>query len=532
MVFNSLTFLVFFTIVFLIYWFPLKNTTRGQNIFLLLASYFFYGYANWKMLPLLIAATIIFYYLGKGIASAKSEKLSYRLTFMGVVLGVGTLLYFKYFNFFIESFAAIFEACGLHTNLHTFNIIMPLGISFFTFRLLSYVIDIYRGKCKPTNDIIAFGTYIAFFPCLLSGPIDRPTFINQLKAVRTFEYEKAVDGCRQILWGMFKKVVVADNCATYVDQVWGNIDGSSGSTLVLAAILYSFQMYADFSGYSDMAIGGGKLLGFKITDNFRTPFFALNVADFWRRWHITLGSWIRNYIYIQLGGNRKGFARKMLNLFIAMTICGFWHGAGMQFILWGMVHGALLVINNCFQKTNIVLPSLLCRFLTFISVMALWILFRAASISDAVSIFRSLFDFHNFWIVNSISPFTKIGLFKKLITVNDSYVRSFSLLKALAMIFPLLFIVHFAPNAQKIVSEHFKINRFWLFLSIIMMITALFALFIQKNQAEFLYFQFFRFRFGIFAFVAGIMEISARILYGRRICMVDAAERLYRKPLR
>ena len=182
------------------------------------------------MLPLLVVATLIFYFLGKSIASAKSEKQSYWLTTFGVVLGVGTLLYFKYFNFFIESFAALFEVCGLHTNLHTFNIIMPLGISFFTFRLLSYVIDIYRGKFEPTNDIIAFGTYVAFFPCLLSGPIDRPTFINQLKTPRAFEYDKAVDGCRQILWGLFKKVVVADNCAMYVDKVWGNIDGSTGST--------------------------------------------------------------------------------------------------------------------------------------------------------------------------------------------------------------------------------------------------------------------------------------------------------------
>ena len=272
MVFNSLSFLLFFTVVFLIYWFPLKNTTKGQNIFLLLASYFFYGYADWRMLPLLIIATLIFFYLGKAISGAKTEKQGYWLTFAGVALGVGTLLYFKYFNFFIESFASLFNAVGLQTNLHTFNIIMPLGISFFTFRLLSYIIDIYRGKGEPTNDIIAFGAYVAFFPCLLSGPIDRPAFIKQLQAKREFNYEQAVDGCRQILWGLFKKVVVADNCATYVDKVWGDIGGLTGSTLVLAAVLYSFQMYADFSGYSDMAIGVGKLIGFRIAKNFNYPF--------------------------------------------------------------------------------------------------------------------------------------------------------------------------------------------------------------------------------------------------------------------
>lgn len=355
MVFNSLIFLAFFMVVFLIYWFPLKNTTKGQNIFLLLASYFFYGYADWKMLPLLVGATVIFYFLGKGIATAKSEKQSYWLTFLGVVLGVGALLYFKYFNFFIESFASLFEACGLHTNLHTFNIIMPLGISFFTFRMLSYVIDIYRGKFEPTNDIIAFGTYIAFFPCLLSGPIDRPTFINQLKAARTFEYEKAVDGCRQILWGLFKKVAVADNCATYVDIVWGDIGSQSGSTLVLAAVLYLFQIYADFSGYSDMAIGVGKLLGFRIADNFKFPLFALNIADYWRRWHITLTQWLTDYVFMPLNIKFRDWGNwgMILSIVITFVLIGMWHGSNWTFALFGLYHGLLyipLILSGAFFK--------------------------------------------------------------------------------------------------------------------------------------------------------------------------------------
>ena len=406
MVFNSLIFLAFFTVVFLIYWFPLKNTTKGQNIFLLMASYFFYGYADWKMLPLLIGATVIFYYLGKGIASAKSEKQSYWLTFLGVVLGVGTLLYFKYFNFFIESFAALFEACGLHSNLHTFNIIMPLGISFFTFRLLSYVIDIYRGKFEPTNDIIAFGTYVAFFPCLLSGPIDRPTFINQLKSARTFDYDKAVDGCRQILWGLFKKVVVADNCATYVDQVWGNIDSSSGSTLVLGAILYSFQMYADFSGYSDMAIGVGKLLGFKIAKNFNYPFFALNIADFWRRWHMSLTTWLTDYVFMPLNIRFRDWGNfgMILAIIINMVVVGMWHGANWTFAVFGLYHGLLfvpLIISGAFFKkakmtTNKlglpIVKDLGRMVLTFTFVTIGLMIFRADSIGQfreyVISIFR------------------------------------------------------------------------------------------------------------------------------------------------
>ena len=282
MVFNSMPFVLFFVVVFFVYWFPLKNTMKGQNIFLLVASWFFYGYADWRMLLLLLVATAVFFYLGKGVGSAKSEKRSYWLTFLGVALGVGTLLYFKYFNFFIESFARLFEACGVRSNLHTFNILIPLGISFFTFRLLSYVIDIRRGKMEPTGDFVAFATYIAFFPCILSGPIDRPQFIKQLQTARVFNYDMAVDGCRQFLWGLFKKMVVADNCATYVNQVWDSVGTQSGSTLVFSAILYLFQIYADFSGYSDMAIGVGKLLGLKIADNFKFPLFSLNIADYWR----------------------------------------------------------------------------------------------------------------------------------------------------------------------------------------------------------------------------------------------------------
>ena len=397
MIFNSLTFLLFFIAVFLIYWFPLKNTTRGQNIFLLLSSYFFYGYADWKMLPLLIVATLIFYYLGKAIAGTKSEKQGYWLTFAGVTLGVGTLLYFKYFNFCIESFASLFNAVGLHANLHTFNIIMPLGISFFTFRLLSYIIDIYRGKGQPTDDIISFGTYVAFFPCILSGPIDRPTFIKQLQVKREFDYDQAVDGCRQILWGLFKKIAVADTCAVYVDQVLGDMVHQNGSTLVVAAILYSFQMYADFSGYSDMAIGVGRLMGFKITKNFNYPFLALNIADYWRRWHMSLTSWLTDYVFMPLNIKFRDWGNwgTILAIIINMVVVGMWHGANWTFAVFGLYHGLLfvpLILSGAFFKkaklqTNRLGLPVLKDFgrmvLTFGLVTIGLILFRAPSISDA-----------------------------------------------------------------------------------------------------------------------------------------------------
>ena len=261
MVFNSTPFVLFFVVVFFVYWFPLKRTTKAQNVFLLVASYFFYGYADWKMLPLLMVATAVFYFLGIGIGRSESEKKASWLRTLGVALGVGLLLYFKYLNFFIESFANLFERIGLHTNWHSFNIIMPLGVSFFTFRLISYVLDVYNGEVEPTHDVVEFATYIAFFPCILSGPIDKPKFISQIHQKREFNYEQAVDGLRQILWGLFKKLVVADNCAVYVDQVFSSYTDQSGSTLFFAAILCSFQVYADFSGYTvnigiDLSSGG------------------------------------------------------------------------------------------------------------------------------------------------------------------------------------------------------------------------------------------------------------------------------------
>ena len=243
MIFNSFSFLVFFLVIFFLYYFPLKEKTKAQNWLLLLASYFFYGYADWRMIPLLLVGTAIFYFLGIVIQKSTEKKASL-LTTLGVFLGVGLLLYFKYLNFFIESFAELFNGIGLKTNSNTFNIILPLGISFFTFRLISYVIEVHRGKIEATRDFVSFATYIAFFPTILSGPIDRPnSFIPQLQTKRSFDYDLVVDGCRQILWGLFQKLVIADSLAGFINGVWGDISNQSGSTLLIMAILYSFQMY-------------------------------------------------------------------------------------------------------------------------------------------------------------------------------------------------------------------------------------------------------------------------------------------------
>ena len=399
MIFNSFSFLVFYIIIFFLYYILLKEKTKAQNWLLLLSSYFFYGYADWKIIPLLLTATAIFYFLGIAIQTSKEKKASLLAT-LGVFLGVGLLLYFKYFNFFIESFTQLFNAIGLKVNSSTFNIILPLGISFFTFRLISYVIEVHRGKIVATRDFVSFATYIAFFPTILSGPIDRPnSFIPQLQTKRSFDYNLVVDGCRQILWGLFKKLVIADNLAGLINEVWGDIPSQSGSTLLIMAILYSFQLYTDFSGYSHMAIGVGKILGFRITKNFNYPYFSRNVAEFWRNWHISLTSWLTDYVFIPLNIRFRNLGNLgiMLAIIINMVVVGLWHGANWTFVIFGLFHGLLFIPlilrGSIFKKKKLRvnrfgLPSLNDFFKiigTFLLVTFSLIIFRAKSVSQAIS---------------------------------------------------------------------------------------------------------------------------------------------------
>ena len=405
MLFTSWAFVLFFIVVFVVHNILLKDKTKAQNLILLAASYFFYGYADLKMLPLLVIATILFYFLGIAVSKAKSEKENNILSFIGIAAGVGLLLYFKYLNFFIDSFAHLFESWGLHTNLHTFKIIMPLGISFFTFRLISYIVEIHREAIEPTRDFVSFATYIAFFPCILSGPIDRPDFMDQLQRPHRFDYDKAVDGMRQILWGLFKKCVVADNCAIYVNNVWDSFSTMSGSTLALAAVLYAFQLYADFSGYSDMAIGIGKLLGFKITNNFKYPFFATNIADFWRRWHISLTSWVTDYVFMPLNIMFRNMGKFgiILAIMINMLIVGMWHEANWTCFAYGLYHGLLfvpLILTGSFNKRQQLqanrwgLPKIGDfgkMLLTFFLVTLSFIIFRAENIGKAWEYILHLF---------------------------------------------------------------------------------------------------------------------------------------------
>ncbi len=413
MVINSFSFLfIFFIVLFLIYYFPLKEKTNAQNWLLLIASYLFYGLASWKMLPVLFIATLAFYFLGIAIRNG-SDKRASLFTTLGVVAGVGMLAYFKYLNFFIDSFTTLFISFGMKVNPITLNILFPLGISFFTFRLISYLIEIYRGKIEPTRDFVAFATYIAFFPTMMAGPIDRPNdFIPQLRSKRPFNYYMAMDGTRQILWGIFKKMVIADNMVLFLSDVWGDAGAHSPTTLLLAAMVFPIQLYADFSGYSDMAIGIGKILGIRVAINFRYPFFARNVAEYWRSWHISLTSWVTDYVFMPLNVKFRGWGKigLIMAIVINMVVIGLWHGANWTYAVFGLYHGLLfipLIYSGSFGRKNKLksgiygLPlvgDILKMIGTYLLVALGLVVFNARSVGHALLFFKNLFQFSNLTI--------------------------------------------------------------------------------------------------------------------------------------
>jgi len=411
MLFNSIEFVIFLPIVFAIYWL-LRNYLKPQNLFVVLASYVFYGWWDWRFLLLIAFTSLCSYASGlliqKSQISNDQSPIAKLWLWLNIVLNLGILAVFKYYDFFVTEFITTFFAESVQPSLinsFTLKIILPVGISFYTFQALSYSIDVYRGNIKPTKDIIAFFAFISFFPQLVAGPIERATnLLPQFLQKRMFSYEQGVDGMRQILWGLFKKIVVADNCAMYVDQVWTTYDTQSGSTLFLAAILFTFQIYGDFSGYSDIAIGTAKLFGIKLMRNFNNPYFSRDIAEFWRRWHISLTTWFRDYVYIPLGGSRVGKWKIVRNTFVIFLLSGFWHGANWTFIAWGAYHALLflpLILLGMNRKyTNQVaeerwLPNVKEMgqiLLTFMLAVVGWIIFRATSISEAWSIMKGICD--------------------------------------------------------------------------------------------------------------------------------------------
>ena len=415
MFFNSFEFLIFLPIVFLLYWFVFRGR-RWQNLLVVVASYVFYGWWDWRFLLLIALTSLCSYASGLLLEKYEGRRRKQQvISAANIVQNIGILGVFKYYNFFVENLDTMFGMMGYHLDWVTMNVILPVGISFYTFQALSYTIDVYQKKLPATHDIVEFFAYISFFPQLVAGPIERATnLLPQFQQKRNFDYAKAVDGCRQMLWGFFKKMVIADNCAVAVNQIWATYNEETGFVLFVGAILFTFQIYCDFSGYSDIAIGCARLFGFNLMRNFNFPYFSRSIPEFWRRWHISLTTWFRDYIYFPLGGSRCGKRKIIRNVYIVWGISGLWHGANWTFVCWGIFHGTLLAIYNLLGintkhqyvvACNYLLPSckeLLQMALTFFLVVIGWIIFRAETMSDAINYLVSMFSISLFNISGSI----------------------------------------------------------------------------------------------------------------------------------
>lgn len=479
MLFNSIDFAIFLPVVFALYWCIEQKNLRLQNLVLVIASYIFYGWWDYRFLSLIAFSSIIDYTIG--LQLSKTDKVSARksLLWLSVLMNLGFLGFFKYYNFFIDNFVTAFSFFGQDIKPNTLDIILPVGISFYTFQTLSYTIDVYRRKLEPTKDVVSFFAFVSFFPQLVAGPIERAThLLPQFYKKRQFHYSKAVDGCRQILWGLFKKIVIADNCAKYANEIFNNSLEYSGSTLFLGALFFTFQIYGDFSGYSDIAIGTARLFGFNLKQNFAFPYFSRDIAEFWRRWHISLSTWFRDYLYIPLGGSRGGTWQKIRNTFIIFLVSGFWHGANWTFIVWGFLNALYflpLLLGNK-NRTHLivvaehsVLPSLkeaLKITITFLLTVLAWVFFRAESLIHAIDYIKNIFN----WSLVSLPEIRPTNIIVLII---------------------IFMILEWIGRKQQYAIEVFLLEKSkvlrWLFYMII--ITTIF-IFSTTEKQEFIYFQF------------------------------------------
>jgi alginate O-acetyltransferase complex protein AlgI len=430
MLFNSIEFLLFLPIVFVLYWFVFNKNFNHQNLIILISSYVFYGWWDYRFLSLIFLSTIVDYVIGLKIYSQSSRKNQKTLLWCSVLFNLGILGFFKYYNFFIESWIDLLSSIGYKINSEwTLNIILPVGISFYTFQTMSYTIEIYKRKLNPTKDFISFATFVSFFPQLVAGPIERATnLLPQILNKREFKYLQGVQGLKLIFWGLFKKVVVADTLAPIVNNIFENYQNFGGETLWIGAIYFSFQIYCDFSGYSDIAIGTSKLLGFELMSNFKFPYFSRNIGEFWKRWHISLSTWFRDFLYIPLGGSKNGKWTSLKNIFIIFLVSGFWHGANWTFIIWGLFHSILFIPSFIFQTNrkyvssviaeNSVIPSLK-EFVqvgtTFLLVTIGWVFFRSETIWDSFNYI--IYMTQNFQIPKL--NFTKYMVFIIVLLITD-----------------------------------------------------------------------------------------------------------------
>ena len=405
MLFNSLDFAIFLPVVFLLYWFVFNENLRWQNLLVAFASYVFYGWWDWRFLSLILFSTLVDFTIGMRLGNTENLNSRKVLLWISILVNLGFLGFFKYYNFFLDNFKSAFSFFGSEINADSLNIILPVGISFYTFQTLSYTIDVYKKRLEPTSDFISFAAFVSFFPQLVAGPIERATnLLPQFYSKRTFEYSKAVDGLRQILWGLFKKMVIADNCAVFANQIFNNSGDYPGSTLLLGAIFFTFQIYGDFSGYSDIAIGTSRLFGFNLMQNFAFPYFSRDIAEFWRRWHISLSTWFRDYLYIPLGGSRGGTWMKVRNTFIIFIVSGFWHGANWTFIVWGGLNAVyflpLLLAKKNRRNMEVIasnsffpgIKEFLSMLGTFGLTVLAWVFFRAENMGHAINYLGKIFS--------------------------------------------------------------------------------------------------------------------------------------------
>lgn len=489
MLFNSLNFCLFLPIVFFLYWFVFHKNFRQQNMLLLISSYFFYACWDYRFLFLLMFSTLLDYFSGLKMDAA-SSKTNKRIWFwLSVIINLGFLGVFKYYNFFADSLQNFFALIGIHVSLWTLQVILPVGISFYTFHGLSYVIDIYNGKIKAERNFVDYAVFVSFFPLLVAGPIERAThLLPQIQRERRFDLSKAVDGLRQILWGLFKKIVIADSCAQYANMIFNNAGSYSGATLVLGALFFTFQIYCDFSGYSDIALGTARLFGVELLRNFAFPYFSRDIAEFWRRWHISLSTWFRDYLYIPLGGSKGGTWMKVRNTFIIFIVSGFWHGANWTFIIWGFLN-ALYIMPSILLSTNrnnldIVaqgsyLPTWRETFqmaITFFLTVIAWIFFRASNVAHAFTFIKDMFT----------------GLFSKA-----AYFRAAHFLSAeVGLVLPLLILFFFITEwhgrehqyaIQNVGTRYPKPFRWILYYGLTLVI---FYFAGSGKEQEFIYFQF------------------------------------------
>lgn len=488
MLFNSFEFLVFLPVVFLLYWFVFRPR-RWQNLLIVVASYVFYGWWDWRFLLLIALTSLCSFVSGLLIERYGENRRTQRtVSAANIVLNLGILGVFKYYNFFVENLDALFGMLGYHLDWVTVNVILPVGISFYTFQALSYTIDVYRGSIRATHDMVEFFAYISFFPQLVAGPIERATnLLPQFQRKRQFDYAKAVDGCRQMLWGFFKKLVVADNCATAVNQIWANYTDETGLVLLMGGVLFTFQIYCDFSGYSDIAIGCARLFGINLMRNFNFPYFSRSIPEFWRRWHISLTTWFRDYIYFPLGGSRCDKWKIIRNVYIVWAVSGLWHGAAWTFVCWGLFHATLLAIYNIFgintKYKSVVadgrlLPSIkeaAQMILTFCLAVIGWIIFRAESMGQAVDYLVSMCDVSLFDISGSLPQLKGLDLTKSV--------------PAICLILLAEWLQRGKQHALQFSGDNFLARHIvirYAFYIIFMMIIIVFA----GTQSEFIYFQF------------------------------------------